>query len=471
MLLLDKNSKIPLYMQIYHYYQEKIVSGNMEAGMQLPSTRALAKNMNVSRNTVESAYQQLYSEGYVSGKQGSGYIVERFETDIKAHFKELRKEIKEPLPKQFHEQGISNIKDYNFQYGRLNVSDFPLRTWKKLLNQTLLSDEIGCLTAYNNRTGEEELRIEIQKYLRESRGVKCHPDQIILGSATLACISLICQILMKKINNLAIEEPTYDSARDVFTNHGFNVILNPVQEDGIDIDFLKKTEAKAVFITPSHQFPTGAVMPINKRLNLIEWAQENDAYIIEDDYDSELRYNSRPLPCIQSLDTTGRVIYINSFSKAFAPGLRMGFVVLPPSLLEIYQAYFSRYNCSVPWLEQKAMYEFMNQGHWTRHLRKVTNKNKRKHDILINTINEIMGEKVKVHGRNAGLHILLEVLNGMKENELIEKAALVGVKVYPVNIYWGNKDNYSYNMVLMGFSGLSEIEIVEGIQLLYKAWF
>ncbi|MBN7773489.1 PLP-dependent aminotransferase family protein [Clostridium aminobutyricum] len=468
MLILDKDSKISLYMQIYSHYQNLIVSGEIAEGMMLPSIRDLSKNMNVSRNTVEAAYQQLYSEGYISSKVGSGYLVEKFETNLYEHFKELKTE-KEV--KQFHEQGISTIKKYNFQYGRLNVSDFPLSIWRKLLNQTLLSDEIDCLTAYNNRTGELELRTEIQKYLHESRGVNCEPDQIILRPATLACISLICQLLMKNTNTLAIEEPTYDSARDVFRNHGFNMILTPVQEDGLNIDFLKKSEAKAVFITPSHQFPTGAVMPINKRLSLIEWAEQNDSYIIEDDYDSELRYNSRPIPCIQSLDTTGRVIYINSFSKAFAPGLRMGFVVLPPPLLEIYQTYFSRYNCAVPWLEQKAMYEFMNQGYWSRHLRKVTNKNKRKHDILIRTIAEVMGERIKIHGRNAGLHILLEIFNGMKEKELIEKAAEVGVKVYPVSIYWGNKEDYSYNMVLMGFSGLTETEIIEGIHLLNAAWF
>lgn len=471
MIILDTDSKTPLYLQIYNQFKDQISSGEIQEGITLPSIRSLAKTIQVSRNTIENAYHQLSSEGYISSKICSGYIVQKVESKLYSEITAVSNITEKKSLKQFHDQGVSNKVKYDFQYGRLNPSEFPLRIWRKMLNQALLSSDIDCLTAYNDRMGELNLRIEIMKYLNDSRGVKCQPDQIILCSGTLSCLSLICQLLIKTTNTIAIEDPCYDSARSVLINHGFNVLPIPLQEDGINLKFLEASSAKVVFTTPSHQFPTGSVIPINKRLNLIKWAEKNNSYIIEDDYDSELRYNSRPIPSIQSLDNNGRVIYINTFSKAFAPGLRLSFIVLPPLLLEKYQSSFSKYNCSVPWLEQKVMYNFMHEGYWNRHLRKISQSNKKKHDTLIRSINEIMRKYVKIHGKNAGLHILLEVNNGMTEKELIEKAEIVNVKMYPVSNYWANLQNYSNNMVLIGFSGLSESDIVEGIKLLSSAWF
>ncbi|VBB05695.1 transcription regulator hth gntr [Lucifera butyrica] len=472
MLLLDKNSKTPLYTQIYSQLKDKIVSGEMEEGTMLPSTRILAKTMLVGRNTVESAYQQLCSEGYVKNKIGSGYKVQSIGTgtDNRSHIN--RHDFKEPTSsEQIHEQGISKLPKYNFQYGRLDIANFPLRIWRRLLNQVLLSDETACLTAYNDRNGDWDLRIQILKYLNESRGVVCKPEQIIIGSGAMSCLGLICQLLMPHINLAAVEDPCYDSVREIFSNHGYHVAPISLQEDGVNLDQLELSQAKVLYTTPSHQFPTGIVMPINKRLNLIEWAEKNNAYIIEDDYDSELRYNCRPIPSIHSLDKKGRVIYLNSFSKTFAPSLRMGFLVLPEVLLENYQSNFSKYNCSVSWLEQRAMYKFIQQGHWNRHLNKICLSSKKKHDTLISSINELMKDRVIIYGKNAGLHILLKVNNGMTEKELIESAKKVNVKVYSVSEYWLNLQSYSNNMVLIGFSSLSEEEIISGIRLLSSVWF
>lgn len=333
----------------------------------------------------------------------------------------------------------------------------------------MLSDEIWQIADYSDKKGDLALRIQIMKYLRESRGVICRPEQIILCSGAMSALSLLCKLFDTK--TVAVEEPGFDSAREIFVNHGYQ--LNPVflTSDGIDLDQLKLFGSKLLYTTPSHQFPTGIVMPINKRLHLLEWANQNSSFIIEDDYDSELRYNSRPIPSIHSLDQNGRVIYINSFSKALAPGLRMGFVVLPQALLEKYQSKFSNYNCSIPWLEQKTMYHFMEQGHWNRFLNKILVSNKKKHDTLISTISSQMGKHTTVHGKNAGLHILLEVDNGMSEQELIEAARKADVKVYPVSNYWINVKNYISSMVLIGYSSLSEDEIVEGITRLSSVWF
>jgi len=471
MLLLDKNSGNPLYMQIYSYYREQIATGKIKSGMMLPPIRSLASDLQVSRNTVENAYQQLSSEGYISSKMCSGFKVREIESDLyNKYIRESHGANKTPL-ETAHEQGASKGRKYNFQYGRLSIADFPVHIWRKLVNQALLSENVDSIAAYNDRKGLQELRLEIMRYLFDSRGVVCRPDQIILCSGTLSCLNLVSELLMGEVSAIAVEEPSYDSARTVFINHGFDIIPLGLQEDGVDMDALEKTSARLLYLTPSHQFPSGCVTKINKRLNLLDWADKNDAYIIEDDYDSELRYNSRPIPSMQSLDKKGRVIYLNTFSKAFAPGLRTSFIVLPQTLLERYHSVMSKYNCGVPWLEQAVLCEFMRQGFWKKHLRKVCLSNKKKHDILVETINGLMGEKIKIYGENGGLHILLEVKNGLNEKELIEKACHAGVTVYPVSNYFSNPANYSDNMVLIGYSGLSEADIVEGLKLLNFAWF
>lgn len=471
MLTIDKHLDEPLYMQIYYQLKDKIISGELCEGSVLPPIRTLAGTLMVARNTVDSAYQQLCSEGYVLGKVGSGYKVQKIDIpnmvypNIKStDFEKIASE------EQVYGQSTLLTAKYDFQYGRLDASNFPFRIWRRFLNQVLLSDDSAGMTAYSQK-GDLALRIQIMKYLSESRGVVCRAEQIILCSGAMSALSLFCQLLIYDTKEIAVEEPGFDHAREIFINHGYN--LNPIglESDGIDLEQLKASGRKIVYTTPSHQFPTGIVMPINKRLHLLEWAKQNNAYIIEDDYDSELRYNSRPIPSIHSLDQNDRVIYINSFSKALAPGLRMGFIVLPEKLLGNYQLNFSNYNCSIPWLEQKVMYHFMEQGHWKRFLNKILVSNKKKHDILISTIHRQMGNHTKIHGKNAGLHILLEVDNGMSEQELIESAGKVDVKVYPVSNYWLNTQSYLNNMVLIGYSNLSEEEIVEGITRLSSAWF
>lgn len=471
MLTLDKSSMVPLYMQIYHQLKNQIISGELEEGCVLPSIRSLARTLSVAINTVESAYQQLSSEGYVQGRVGSGYKIQKLDVKIDLNPQLDQRSLEKAVQDQTHEQGISHAVKYDFQYGKLDISNFPLRTWRRLLNQVLLSNDIISIPAYNEREGTLELRMQIMKYLSESRGVICKPEQIILCSGAMSCLSLICQLLFQDIDIAAVEDPCYDTARDILTNHGYHVVPIELENDGIHIEKLASSRAGIFYTTPSHQFPTGIVMPVNKRLNLLEWANKNSAYIIEDDYDSELRYNSRPIPSIHSLDKKGRVIYINSFSKAFSPSLRMGYLVLPEELLDKYQSNFSNYNCPVPWLEQEVMYHFMQQGQWTRLLNKVCVSNKKKHDALISTITDKMGKDTKIYGKNAGLHILLKVNNGMAEKDLIKSAIEAGVKVYPVSDYWMNLQNYSDNMVLIGYGSLSEEKIVSGIKQLSSAWF
>lgn len=471
MLNIDKESSLTLYEQIYRQIRDQILSGAIPEGSMLHSTRDLAKALQVSRNTVDSAYQQLCSEGYVTSKACSGYRVESIETEHLNKKPQMDPpEFDKYLP-EFNEQGIADTEHINFQYGRLRFSDFPLHVFRKLINQTLMASDARLLSSYNNRKGELDLRFEIMKYLHESRGVICSPEQIIICSGTLHGISLLSQLMIKKAWRIAMEDPGYDSIRHTFENHGLELLPVKVCRDGIDLEELESSGVNSVYVTPSHQFPTGVVMPVGKRLDLIEWANQRNAYIIEDDYDSELRYTSRPIPSLHSLDRNGRVIYINTFSKAFSPGIRLSFMVLPPTLLEDYQRLFHRYNCPVSVLDQKAICAFMKEGHWGRHLRKACVSNKRRHDVLIGAIADIMGLHATVLGKNAGLHILLEVKNGMTETELIQSAKKAGVIVYPVSGYYKDYSHYENNQVLIGFGSLSETEILNGIRQLNQAWF
>jgi len=466
MIVLNEQADKPLYFQIYKQLKDKILSGELVENSKLPSTRVLAKTLNVGRNTVEYAYLQLCSEGYIESKVGSGFVINKIDN---ISYSAAEKQNLPNDPRNLNDGTVFDYK-YNFQYGKLNPNDFPLKLWRKYTNYSLSSLSVKNIVAYNDRQGEIELRMEIMKYLKMSRGVHCQPEQIVICAGTQPCLTLLCQLFRQYSTDIAFEDPAYDGARDVFINNGYNVVPIMLEEDGIDLAQLEKTSAKIVYITPSHQFPTGTVLPIRKRMNLLDWALRKDAIIIEDDYDSELRYNSKPIPSLQNLDIKDRVVYIGTFSKILAPALRLSYMVLPQPWLDRYQKKFGKYNNPVPWLQQKTLENFMIFGHWERHLRKVCLIQKKKHDILIRTIGELMGDQVIIHGENAGLHILLEFSDG-KERELIDKAKRCGVIVYPVSRYWMCSDKYSNNMVLLGFSSLNEHDIVSGLKLLKAAWF
>lgn len=465
MINLNEKSEIPLYLQIYEQIKQQIFSGELAAGSKLISTRNLAKSLNVGRNTVEYAYAQLFSEGYVDSKPGSGFYINAIDLNLTGSCLKPEPNILAVSA----DTSKSEIK-YNFEYGELSPEDFPLKIWKKYINAALAYSGNDNIGSYNDSKGEIGLREEIRRYLKASRGVNCSVKQVILCSGTQPCLALIAQLLANHSSTVAVEEPCYNGAQVVFQNNRYQTESIIVEQDGLAVEQLTQSSAKVLYVTPSHQFPTGAVLSIQKRLQLLDWAEKNDAYIIEDDYDSELRYNSKPIPSIQSLDNCGRIIYIGTFSKTLAPALRMSYLVLPEAMLEKYDRLFSLYNNPVPWLEQKTMQYFMENGHWERHLRKINLVQKKKHDTLVRSIRELMGDKVKLHGINAGLHILLE-LTGITETQAIEKAAEVGIKVYPVSVYWQNKKLYANNMVLLGYSCHSADEIAAGIRLLNIVWF
>lgn len=478
MIFLNPRQKTPLYQQLYDQMKRKIIAGEWGAGKRLPALRTMAQELCVSRNTVENAYGQLSLEGYVTGQRGSGFVVQDIQETILYHpdktsalmtGTEGQEPPSRPPARELSAQDETHYK-FDFQYGNFPADDFPRRKWKRLTAEVLASLEAENLCHYGARQGEPGLRRQIIESLRDSRGIHCSPEQVVLCSGLQDALALICLLFNGENRIVAMEDPGYDFTRIVFKNHNYPMVPIPVGDSGISLEKLNQSQADMVYITPSHQFPTGCVMPVNHRLELLQWAERVDGIILEDDYDSELRYHARPVPALQSIDRQGRVVYLGTFSKALSPALRTGYLILPQRLLARYDATFTNYKSAVPWLQQQVLTRFMAEGHWEKHLRKVCLRNKKKHDVLVRTIHETMGRHVRIRGAGAGLHVLLEFRNETSQDELIRKAAAHRVKVYPTRPYWFRPEQAPDGLVLLGFGGLKEEEIDEGVQLLSKAW-
>lgn len=470
MLHIESNADKPLYQQLYEQIKEDILNGFLHEGTRLVATRVLAKDLKTGRNTVESAYAQLALEGYVEAVQGAGHIVCAVNNDIHSAYHGPAKRTGEKSA--FVEPGPCR---YDFYYGNLEPETFPHKIWSKLAADALEAAGKGYprlpgMHAYGDVRGDRQLREELTRYLYRSRGVVCTEEQVIVCGGLQAALSAILQMLPAEYGAVAMEEPGYARARIVFKRHGCAISPIPVNSDGIDLKALEASSARMVLVTPSHQFPTGAVMPIQRRIDILRWAAAVDGIVIEDDYDSEFRYNGRPVPSLQSIDRLERTIYTGTFSKALSPGLRIGFMVLPDRLLQKFAETFAGFRCPVSLMEQKTLARFMAEGYWEKHLRKMSTLGKKKHDALIAAITRSMGKKVRILGHNAGLHILLEFLSGEREEDLVIKAAEQGVRVYPASVS-RISDPGAPASLLLGYGLLRLEDIPAGVQLMAKAWF
>ena len=468
MIQIDYNSRQPIYQQIYEQVKRDILMGNLPIGTKITSTRALAKELQVGRNTVENAYAQLVLEGYITNVPSSGHVVNDLQFDLNQKTAESLWAHKETVPASNHK--AENIR-YNFQYGNLDSVHFPRKLWRKYLTDILDLSGTQEVHSYGDVKGDLELRMQLKEYLYHSRGVKCQPEQIIICSGTQSALEIMVKIFPYAKKQVAMEEPCYNGASIIFHSHGFEIFPISVYEDGIGINDLSLSSARMVHIAPSHQFPMGVVMPIHQRIQLLKWAQEGANIIIEDDYDSEFRYNGQPIPSLQSIDEFQRVVYIGTFSKSLSPGLRMAYIILPKWLLSKYEERFIGYQCTVPLIEQKIMARLIADGHWEKHVRKICLAHKRKHDLLIHAIKNNMGQKVKIHGHQAGLHILLEFLDGQREEDLVRQALEHKIKVCPVSPFWLDKTNYKNNFLVLGYGMISEDDIPQAIKILSQIWF
>jgi len=459
MFILNSSDPVPLYKQLYIQIREHILSGKLPAETRLPSVRQMATELSASYNTVHGGYQELYAEGYIYSRPRSGYFVSALDQEVAPHSlpgNPDKNDHRPPSPSRFA---------YDFHPARLDPESFPTEIWRKCLIEGLRRNSRE-LNHYGDIQGDWELRCSIRSYLEKSRGVICDPDQIIVSAGLHQSLEIVAHLLQENHSLVAIENPGYHLPRAVFQNHAYTICPVPVGQSGIDLNRLRTGSASIAYVTPSHQLPLGYVMPVANRLALIEWADSGGRFIIEDDYDSELRYQGNPIPSLQGLRPTGNIIYSGTFSKILSPALRLSYLVLPYSLLARYRQLYRGYNSSVSLVEQWSMAGFMEQGHWERHVRRTRTVYKKKHDMLLRSVETYFGSRAVVIGQGAGLHVVIRLPETpCSEAEIIERARQKDIRLVQFSDFHVAGQPECVTLIL-GFGGMTGSEIEQGVRLL-----
>ncbi|MER2192210.1 MAG: PLP-dependent aminotransferase family protein [Solibacillus sp.] len=443
------------YRQIYAHIKQLIETKMIHENEKLPSIRALAENLHVSRNTTLLAYELLLAEGYIRTEPKKGYYVNHLEP----LYLQQAAPIKQTVPRETAPDVI------NFRLGAVDAQHFPLKKWRQLSNALL--KEANAYT-YGENFGEPPLKEQLAHYLMQARGMHVMPEQIIIGSSTQQLLLHISFLLKESFSSIIVEDPGYTGVREVFTLQQFQLEAITVTESGIQLDELAQKNSALIYVTPSHHYPLGTALSISERLQLIQWAYNVDGYILEDDYDSEYRYAQKTLPALASLDQA-RIVYFGTFSKAFLPGIRLAYMVLPAPLLTRFKQTFQHVEHNASLLHQLTMAEFMRSGEWERHIKRMRMIYKKKMNVLTGALLHHFGEQIDVIGTKAGLYLLIRVHTKQTEAQLIEKAHSKQVNVYETSsLFFGT--NQTKPHLLLGFANLTEAQLKEGVARLKVAW-
>jgi len=458
----------PLFRQIYSGLRSAILSGGFREGERLPSTRALAEGLGVSRTIVLLAYEQLLAEGFARSREGSGTFVadEIFQRTRPRQTDTARLRLSRygaaaaaaAAEIDFTVRRPGSLR-YDFAYGRGDVAEFPFESWhRSLLNHARRTSLRGL--QYGEASGLPSLREAIAVHLRRSRAVMCEPSQVIIVNGSQQALDLVARVLIDFGDPVAIEDPQYQGARVALRTAGAK--LHPVRVDDEGLDPAKlPTGAKVAFVTPSHQFPTGAILPLARRLALLSWARRNDAIVVEDDYDGEFRYDGQPLESLQGLDTEGRVIYLGTFSRTIFSALRLGYLVVPKPLIPAFASAKWLVDRHTATLEQHALAEFINSGLYERYLRRVRRSNATRRKTLLSAIADHLPEGSEVTGAGAGAHVVIWPKRPVSEEDITVEAAARDVGVYGIARYFIGRARPGF---LLGYSQLTSTEIHEGIR-------
>lgn len=454
----NRHLDIPLYQQLYQFFKENMHAGRIQKGTKLPSKRLLAAQLSISQTTVERAFEQLAAEGYLVSKPRSGWFADYDGSDF-VHSEPAAS----PLINPYRQETEPLI---DFHFGHVDPAHFPFSAWRKSTVHRLDQDGHN-LYRPGDVLGELELRTLIADHLYQSRGVRCSPEQVVIGAGSPVLIHMLCHIF-RPYAAIGFEDPGSSRSRALFEVNHLQVLPISVDDEGICMQDIQQKQPRLLYVTPSHQFPLGTIMSINRRMQLLKWAAAQEAFIIEDDYDGEFRYSGQPIPSLQGLDQHNRVIYMGTFSKSLLPSLRISYMILPPLLLEKGREITSLYKQTVSSHSQLTLAEFMRNGEWQKHLNRMRKLYKRKRALLLEVIESELGTSVKIRGGNSGLHLLLDVDSSFNEEELIVRAKEQGVKIYPASVFY--KSQPPQRTVLIGFAGVSEDHIREGIKKLKVAW-
>ncbi|MGV3275609.1 MocR-like pyridoxine biosynthesis transcription factor PdxR [Staphylococcus sp. 11261D007BR] len=452
MFNIQKSKEQPIYIQLYEKIKDHIIEGTIHEGEKLPSKRQLSHYLSISQTTIEHAYGLLIDEGFIYSKAKSGFYVSDIESlpfIQPSHSPELSSS---------HKTTETTFKPrYAFKLGAIDKAHFPFEQFRKYAKEAF-EDLQHDLVETGHIQGDYRLRFQISQYLFHSRGVKSSPDRIIIASSTEQLLSIITDILPKN-SAFMLEDPIYRQVRQLLKRKHIAFDFLPIVQDGIDTQSINHIPQNVIYITPSHQFPTGVTMHIKKRIQLLKWANQNpNRYIIEDDYDSEFRYESKPIPALQSLDQTGNVIYVSTFSKSISPTLRIAYAVLPQSLIHRYHQTTNIEGGTVPRHTQFMVTRFMETNQFERHLNRMRKIYRQKRDKLLKVLNQYP-HLFKVTGEQTGMHFVIEILNGRSEKECIHRFKQNDIHIKPISHYFFKHPQHRPVFVL-GFGGIP-IEALE----------
>ncbi len=475
-LKINFDSEVPLYKQLYNTFRQSILNGKFSPGQKLPGTRTLAAELNVSRNTVALAFDQLLIEGYIKGKTGSGTFV----NEIPDNFLNLKEnnhgnKSKTKFPTKLNNQlNTSEIIQRNtvseeilpFQNGVPSLNDFPIKTWLKLNNQ-IVQTFSNIHLGYGDAAGYKPLREEIASYLRTYRAVNCTAEQIIIVNGSQQGLDLIGRVLLEPGTNIWLEDPGYFGARASMLFADSKIFPCPLDEEGLDINYSSKKypAPKLIYTTPSHQFPLGITTSAARRIELLQYASKNNCWIIEDDYDSEFRYFGDPLPSLQGMDKNNCVLYLGTFSKVLFPALRLGYLVLPSSeMVDIFVSAKSMMDRQCPVFEQMIVAEFIKQGYFTRHIRKMRMLYKSRQEFLINEIEKELNGILKINPSPAGMQIIGWLPKDINDKKVVEAAKKSRLVINPLSSY--SIKFFKDPGLIIGYTAFNEKEIKSGIKKL-----
>jgi GntR family transcriptional regulator/MocR family aminotransferase len=459
-ILIDSEATIPLNKQIYHGYRMAILRGHLRPGQAVPSSRELASEIQVSRFPVLHAYAQLSAEGYFETRRGTG-------TFVSVSLPEQLMSVEPQLPTAIVPSGLRPLARRSLLippfegpalrrgWGAFGVyqpafDQFPYEVWSSLVTRHSRNPSADALH-HIDPLGSERFREAVCYYLRTARAVQCKPNQIMIVSGSQQALDITARVLLDPDSRVFVEEPGCQLQRTVLTAAGAHLLPVPVDGDGMDVAsaIVRYGHARAAVVTPSHQYPLGSTMSASRRLQLLNWAQNSGAWIIEDDYDSEYRFESRPIASLQGLDVNARVIYIGTFSKVLFPSLRIGYIVIPPDLVERFTAMRAAMDIFPPYLYQEVLADFMSLGHFARHIRSMRQLYAQRRKVLIQSLQQELGQMLEFHGAEAGMHVTITLPAGQNDVEITAKAAADRLWVTPLSpSYSGEKVRHG---LILGF--------------------
>jgi len=480
-LEVDRRSKLNLQTQVFEQIRGMILAGQLRSGQRLPSSRHLCQQLQVSRITITLALARLADEGYIETAKSLGTFVSRQIPEQALHAMRIDVEHEhQPVVPDHYRPHLQKIRSHNlvnvhrrrtmidFWVGRPDARSFPLRTWTRLTNKRLASAGTA-LTEYDDPMGHMPLRQAIADHLRPARGIVAEPEQIIITGGCQEGLNLVCRMLLPAGTDAIMESPGYAGASYLFESFGAKLHPIPVDEKGLDVTQLPDVAKAVAYVTPSHQYPMGCTLPLDRRLELLAWAAKTNSYIMEDDYDSDFRYVGSPLAALKALDQANRVFYVGTFSKCLGAGLRIGYVVVPPSLISAAGHFIALMNNGQPWLDQAVLADFMNSGGYGRHLRTIRQHYLGKRNALLKALDRGFNQGTTI-GAEAGMHLVWRIPDHLPgASEIVPRALDCGVGVYDlsprsavITCNASNADRY----LMFGYSSLSEKQITTGIERL-----